>query len=172
MATLAPLRPEARNALTGEQKLALALLPWRRRLSLQQGLHWITNGLVAGLLLACLLLLLSRFMAFPTVLIWAVAVIAASLLCAAGLAVYYRPALADSARRVDALLGLHDRLGTAWEYRDDSSSLPALQRRDALEKLGAFMPARAISLRPGRARLLTIGVVALAFVLLLVLPNP
>ncbi|HEY6542572.1 MAG TPA: hypothetical protein VIZ18_16635, partial [Ktedonobacteraceae bacterium] len=87
MATLAPLRPEARNTLSGEQKLALALLPWRRRLSLQQGLRWITNGLIAGLLLACLLLLIARFIAFPTALFWAVAVIAASFLCAVGLAI-------------------------------------------------------------------------------------
>lgn len=172
MATLAPLRPEARKALTGEQKLTLALLPWRRRLSLQQSLRWITNGLVAGLLLACLLLLIARFIAFPAVLAWVVAVIAVSLLCALGFAIYYRPTLAGSARCLDALLGLHDRLGTAWEYREDSSSLPALQRRDALEKLAAFAPARAISLRPGRARLLATGLVALAFILLIVLPNP
>jgi hypothetical protein len=172
MATLAPLRPEAQDTLSGEQKLTLALLPWRRRLALQQGLRWITYGLVTGLLLASVLLLISRFIAFPTVLFWAIVVIAGFLLCAAGLAIYYRPALAASARRVDALLGLRDRLGTAWEYRDDSSPLPALQRRDALKKLAAFAPAQAISLRPGRARLLTIGVVALAFVLLVVLPNP
>ncbi len=171
MATLAPLRPQ-QDTLTGEQKLALALLPWRRRLSLQQGLRWITNGLVAGLVVSCLLLVVSRFTAFPIVLIWVIAVIAASLLCAVGLTIYYRPALAQSARRIDALLGLRDRLGTAWEYRNDSSSLPALQRRDALEKLAAFTPTRSITLRPGRARLLTIGIVALAFVLLLVLPNP
>jgi membrane protein involved in colicin uptake len=172
MATLAPLRPEAHNSLVGEQQLTLALLPWRNRLSLQQALRWIVNGFIAGMLLACLLLLISRFIAFPTVLIWAIAAIVATLLCALGLSMYYRPTFAYSARRVDALLGLHDRLSTAWEYRDDSSPLPALQRRDALERLGAFAPASAISLRPGRARLLTLGVVALAFVLLLVLPNP
>lgn len=172
MATLAPLRQEAHDSLNGEQKLTLALLPWRRRLSLQQGLRWMTNGLVAGLLLACLLLLVSRFTAFPTVLLWVIVAIAVTLLCAVGFAIYYRPALAESARRVDALLGLRDRLGTAWEYRGDNSSLPALQRRDALEKLAAFAPARALSLRPGRARLLTMGLVALAFVLLLALPNP
>ena len=172
MAMIAPLRPEAQDILSGEQKLTLALLPWRRRLSLQQGLRRVTNGLVAGLLLACLLLLISRVTAFPTVLLWVIVVIAASLLCAAGFAIYYRPALAESSRRVDALLGLRDRLGTAWEYRGDSSSLPALQRRDALEKLAAFTPIRSISLRPGRARLLTMGVVVLAFVLLLALPNP
>lgn len=172
MATLTPLHAEAQDTLRGEQKLALALHPWRRRLSLQQGLRWITNGLFAGLLLACLLLLIARLIAFPAVVLWVILVIAFTLLCVVGFAIYYRPTLADSARRVDALLGLRDRLGTAWEYREDSSSLPALQRRDALEKLAAFTPARALSLRPGRGRLLTMGLVALAFVLLLVLPNP
>ncbi len=172
MATLAPLRPEAHNSLAGEQKLTLALLPWRSRLSLQQSLRWTVNGTIAGMLLACLLLLISRFVPFPAVLFWAIVAIAATLVCAVGLALYYRLTFAYSARRVDALLGLHDRLGTAWEYREDSSPLPALQRRDALERLGAFTPARAIPLRPGRARLLTLGVVTLALVLLLVLPNP
>ena len=172
MATLAPLRPEMHNALAGEQKLILALLPWRSRLSLQQALRWTVNGLIAGMLLVCLLLLISRFIPFPAVLFWSIAAIAASLICAVGLAMYYRPTFAYSARRVDALLGLQDRLGTAWEYRADASPLPALQRRDSLERLGAFTPVRAISLPPGRIRLLTLGVVALAFVLLLALPNP
>src|ERR1700719_2750293 len=104
MATLAPLRPEAHNSLSGEQKLTLALLPWRSRLSRQQALRWTVNGFIAGLLLACLLLLISRFIPFPTVLFWAVAATAASLLCALGLAIYYRPSFAYSARRVDALL--------------------------------------------------------------------
>lgn len=172
MATLAPLRREAHNSLTGEQKLTLSLLPWRSRLLLQQALRWTVNGFIAGMLLACLLLLISRFVPFPTVLFWAIVAIATTLVCAFGLAMYYRATLAYSARRVDALLGLHDRLGTAWEYREDSSPLPALQRRDALERLGAFTPASAISLRPGRVRLLTLGIVTLALVLLLVLPNP
>ena len=172
MATLVPLSPQAQETLSGEQKLALALLPWRRRLSLQQGLRWITDGLVAGLVLSGLLLVVSRFTAFPTVLLWVIVVLAASFLCALGLTIYYRPTLAQSTRRIDRLLGLRDRLGTAWEYRADSSSLPALQRRDALEKLATFTPTRSIALRPGRARLLTIGVVVLAFVLLIVLPNP
>ncbi len=172
MATLAPQRPEAHNSIAHEQKLAVALRPWRKRLSLQQALHWTINGLIVGVLIACLLLLVSRFIPFPTALLWAMVVIAASLICATGLALYYRPTLASSARRVDTLLALHDRLGTAWEYREDSSPLPALQRRDALERLGAYTPARAIALWPGRARLLTMGVVVLAFLLLLLLPNP
>lgn len=172
MATLAPLRPEAHNALAGERRLTLALLPWRRRLSLQQALRWTVNGTISGMLLACLLLLISRFVPFPTVLLWAIVAITVSLVCAVGLAMYYRPTFAYSAHRVDTLLGLHDRLGTAWEYREDSLPLPVLQRRDALDRLSAFTPARAISLRPGRARLLTLGVVTLAFVLLLALPNP
>ena len=172
MATLAPLRPEAHNDFALEEKLTRALRPWRSRLSLQQALRWTANGLIVGMLLACLLLLVSRFIPFASVLFWAMAAIVIALLCAAGLAFYYRPSFAYSARRVDALLALHDRLSTAWEYREEDSPLPALQRRDALERLDGHIPASAISLRPGRARLLTFAVVALAFVLLLLLPNP
>jgi hypothetical protein len=172
MATLAPLRPEAHNDIAHEEKLTRALRPWRRRLSLQQALRWTANGLIVGMLLACLLLLVSRFIPFASVLFLAITAIVITLLCAVGLAFRYRPSFADSARRVDALLALHDRLSTAWEYLGDASPLPVLQRRDALERLDGHTPASAISLRPGRARLLTCAVVALAFVLLLLLPNP
>src|SRR5258708_9745704 len=99
MATLAPLRPEAHNSLAGEQKLTLALLPWRSRLSLQQALRWTINGLIAGILLACLLLLISRFVPFPTVLFWSIAAIVLSIVCALALALYFRPAFPYSARR-------------------------------------------------------------------------
>src|SRR5437899_2957183 len=101
MATLAPLRPEAHNDIAHEEKLTRALRPWRRRLSLQQAVRWTANGLVVGMLLACLLLLVSRFIPFASVLFWAMAAIVITLLCAAGLALYSRPSFADSARRVD-----------------------------------------------------------------------
>jgi hypothetical protein len=172
MATLAPLRPEAHNHIATEQKLTRALLPWRIRLSIQQTIRWIANGIIVGIFLACLLLLASRFIPFATVLFWSIALIALCLLCAVGLAFYYRPSFAYSARRVDALLLLQDRVGTAWEYREDSLPLSALQRRDALERLGRHTPTNTLSLRPGRVRLLTTGVILLACVLLLVLPNP
>jgi chemotaxis protein histidine kinase CheA len=50
--------------------------------------------------------------------------------------------------------------------------LSELQRRDAIAQLGKHTPARSISLIPSRRRLLIFGVVAMAFALLLLLPNP
>ncbi len=173
MATLAPLPSTAdhRNMVTGQQ-FAGALRPWRARLAMQQTLRWAANGAIAGLLLACLFLLLSRLIAWATVLYWAGAAASACILCALALALYYRPSLARSARLLDWRLGLHDRLATAWELRDDTGSLPALQRRDALRRLDEHTRARAIPLSPGRARLLALSLLIVAFAVLLLSPNP
>ncbi len=181
MATLAKTSPGGRGTSPGGrlkgrvatgQQLVDALRPWSARLAMQQVLRWAAVGASAGLLLACLLLLLSRFFPWAAALYWAVAVFAVCLLCALALALYYRPSFARSARLLDMRLGLRDRLSTAWELRDDSGSLPALQRRDALRKLNEFTPAGAIQLWPGRTRMLTLALLIVAFTLLLLLPNP
>ena len=177
MATLAKNSPggrlqgrDNRRVATGQQFVD-ALHPWSARLAMQQVLRWTASGASAGLLLACLLLLLSRFFPWAAVLYWAIAVIAVCLLCALALALYYRPLPARSARLLDVRLGLRDRLSTAWELRDDAGSLPALQRRDALRKLNEFTPAGAVRLWPGRARMLSLALLIVAFALLLLLPN-
>ena len=103
---------------------------------------------------------------------WADGVVVACLLCGMGLAIAFRPSPAWSARLLDSRLGLRDRLSTAWELRDDSGSLPALQRRDALRKLEGYTPAGAIPLWPGRMRVLALAGLVVAFALLLLLPNP
>lgn len=177
MATLAKNSPggrlrgrDNRRVATGLQ-LVDALHPWSARLAMRQVLRWTASGASAGLLLACLLLLLSRFFPWAAVVYWAIAVIAVCLLCALALALYYRPSPARSARLLDVRLGLRDRLSTAWELRDDGGSLPALQRRDALRKLDEFTPAGAVRLWPGRARMLSLALLIVAFALLLLLPN-
>jgi hypothetical protein len=173
MATLVPLRPEANSRIiAGENELTGALRAWRRRLSLQMALRWAENGGIGGMLLACLLLLISRFTPWSTVLLWAAVLLILPLLCALGLALYYRPSFARSARQVDGLLALHDRLATAWDYRVESAPLLLLQRRDALRRLSGYTPAASIILLPGRARLATLAIIVLALVLLLVIPNP
>jgi hypothetical protein len=173
MASLAPLRPKANSRIvTGENELTGALRAWRRRLSLQKSLRWAENGGIVGMLLACLLLLISRFTPWSSVLLWAAVLSILPLLCALGLALYYRPSFARSARQVDGLLAFHDRLATAWDYRAGSAPLLVLQRRDALRRLSGYTPAASITLHPGLARLATLASIVLALVLLLVMPNP
>ncbi len=173
MATIVPSRHAAvvRRAGSGI-KLTEALHSWRKRLWVQQVLRWTENGVIAGIVLACLLLLISRFVPWGTALYWAIGVAIVSLLGALGAALWYRPSFARSARLVDARLSLHDRLSTAWELRGDAAPIAVLQRRDALQRLSKHIPAATISLWPRRTRLIAIGVVVIAFVLLLLLPNP
>lgn len=171
MATLAPSAADRRRSVTGQQFFK-ALRPWRKRLAMQQMLRWAVNGALIGLLLACLFLLLSRWIAWETAPYWAGAAMLVCILGAVGLALYFRPSLARCARVLDERLGLRDRLGTAWELRDDAGALPAMQRRDALRRLNEHTRAGAIPLWPGRLRLLALILLVAAFVLLLLAPNP
>src|SRR5438132_190474 len=86
-------------------------------------------------------------------------------------AVCNRPSLARTARLVDAHLALHDRLGTAWELRDEPASLIQLQRRDALKQLDKHTPRTALSLQPRRSHLILFGVALTILALFLLLPN-
>ena len=172
MATIAPPRHEAHFQSAAANGLTAALHSWRRRLWIQQMLRWTQNGLIAGITLACLLLLISRLTPWAAATYWAIGVATASLLCALGTALWYRPSFARSAHVVDTRLALHDRLSTAWEFRNDSAPISVLQRRDALRQLGKHTPGAAISMWPQRNRLVTFGAVVIVLALLLLLPNP
>jgi RNase P protein component len=172
MATIAPSRHVALSLGAADgQELTEALGSWRRRLWIQQMLRWTEIGVIVGIILACLLLLISRITPWAAAIYWAIGVATASLLCASGAAIWYRPSFARSAHVVDARLALHDRLSTAWELRNNSAPISVLQRRDALKQLGKHTPAAAIPLWPRRMRLITFGAVVIALALLLLLPN-
>src|SRR5438067_11960001 len=175
MATLAPSSKVKVSLITPDsssEHLSAALRPWHRRLALQQALRWTGRGIIAGLILACLVLLISRLIPWPAAPYWALGIGLACLLFAFSAAIWYRPSLAGTARLVDARLSLHDRVGTAWEMRHETAPLYGLQRRDALKQLGQHTPGGAISLRPRRSSLITSGIVVVALALLVLLPNP
>ncbi len=153
MATLMPSRIAAlsQDRLDSES-LVTALRPWCRRLTLQQVVSWFVGGIIAGLVLACLLLLISRLLPWTTAPYWALGVGIACVVLALAAALWYRPSIARTARIIDGRLELHDRLGTAWELRDQSSALAKLQRRDALKQLQKHTPAKALSCASGAPR--------------------
>src|SRR5215472_8779610 len=173
MAIIAPSRQvETMQRIADDKSLVEALHPWRRRAWMQQILRWTGRGLLVGLVLACFMLIISRFVPWATASYWAGTLAAASLLCALAAALWYRPSFARSARLVDARLSLHDRLSTAWELRNDSAPISVLQRGDALKQLSKHRPQASVSLWPRRMRLIATGIVAVALALLFLLPNP
>ncbi len=165
---IAPLKQEPLSS----ENLVTALRPWRRRIFAQQTLRWFVRGCITGLFLACIVLLASRLTPWATAPYWALGLGIACPLLALIAALWYRPSIASTSRAVDEQLSLHDRVGTAWELREETSALAALQRRDALKQLQKHTPRTAISLRIRRTTLITFAILALALVLLIVLPNP
>src|ERR1051326_962741 len=175
MASMAPsgkVKAEFDRSDANSEQLAMALRSWHRRLALEQTLRWTGRGIVSGLILACLLLLVSRLTPWATAPRWAVGIGVVCSLLAFSAAIWDRPSLGRAARLVDARLSLHDRVGTAWEMRDETTPLYGLQRRDALKQLNQHIPGRDISLRPRRSSLITSGIVVVALALLVLLPNP
>jgi hypothetical protein len=173
MATNAPSRHAAiAHDDTYGERFIETLHPWRRRLWVQQILSWTEYGVTIGIICVCFLLLISRFIPWATASYWAFGIAIVILLCAMGAALWYHPSFARSAHYIDTQLSLHDRLSTAWELRDNSAPISVLQRRDALRQLSKHSPSATISLWPGRIRLFTFGIAAIALVLLLLIPNP
>ncbi|MBV9711689.1 MAG: hypothetical protein JO011_12365, partial [Ktedonobacteraceae bacterium] len=154
------------------ESLSSALRPWQRRLWMQQVIRWTLWGINMGLLLACIVLLLARITPWSNALTWSIGLAVTSTLIALAMALWRQPSLSHTARIADRRLSLHDRLSTAWELRNQSAPLAKLQRRDALKQLQKHVPAKTLSLRPGRSTGLFLIVVSIFFALLLVLPNP
>jgi hypothetical protein len=173
MATITPSRlAKLSQEPPDSTSIVSALRPWRRRFALQQTIRWTLWGINAGLLLACITLLIARITPWGSATTWAISIATTCLLVALAIAFWKRPSLARTARLADSRLLLHDRLSTAWELRAQSAPLVKLQRRDALQQLQKHRPTKTLSLRPGRSTALFCAVVAIFCAVLLVLPNP
>ena len=83
-----------------------------------------------------------------------------------------RPGPGALMRRADLGLGLKERLSTAWERRASSGLMDELLRRDALEHAAKDRLARAFPIRLNRREAGVLAIVAVAALLLAVLPNP
>ncbi|GCE06253.1 hypothetical protein [Dictyobacter aurantiacus] len=173
MATFIPSHTRANGEETPTQaNLGAALRPWRRRIWTQRILFWGVRGLLTGLFMAGLVLLVSRLLPWASAPYWALGIGIAMPVLGIALALWFRPTNTGTAHMVDERLSLHDRVGTAWELRDQTSVLAGLQRRDALKQLRAYTPARSIALRLSRATTITLVVLLLLLTTLILVPNP
>jgi hypothetical protein len=160
------------HAENESERFIECLHPWRRRLWIEQILRWIEYGIIISLICVCFLLLISRFIPWATVSYWSMGITITLLFCTIAAAIWYHPTFARSAHYIDTQLALQDRISTAWELRDDAAPISVMQRRDALRQLRKHTPTTTISLWPGRVRLLTFGIVAIALASLILIPNP
>src|SRR5258708_33725238 len=97
MATLLPSRLEAlRQTEPDAESLALAIRPWRRRLIVQQMLHWTVRGLIVGLTLAGLVLVLARLFPWTSASYWALGIGVVCIILALIPAVWYRHSMVDT----------------------------------------------------------------------------
>src|SRR5579884_4023640 len=173
MATLMPVLTDAQSESTpNNEVLARALRPWHSRLVMQYVLRWTRGGILAGLIFATLVLIISRLVPWGAAPYWAGGLALACLLATLAMALWLSPSIEGATHIVDSHLKLQDRLGTAWEMRDQASTLAVLQRRDALQQLKQHTPAATFSFRLRRSSLLASLIALLVLALLIVLPNP
>ncbi len=153
-------------------RLSSIVRPWRNRLALKGALEWATLGLAGGLGIAIILLAVARLVPWPAVLLWCILAIVAGIICGLVYSFATRPTLQATARQTDHLMGLSDRLGTAWELRSSFSTFATVQRRDALASAGALVPGESIMIWPSLRHFLPVMVGLVLFGLLLAVPNP
>src|SRR5438093_11479600 len=87
-----------------------------RRIAWRHAVPWLVRGLAAGAAGAAAVLLIARAVPLGHEMLWSLAAGLALAAAGAGVAWLTRPAAAAAVRRADRLLGLRDRLTTAWEY--------------------------------------------------------
>jgi len=160
--------------------LARSLRRWDTRLRLQHSALWLPRGLLAGLAFAVLLAVAARIwpllMAAQVLriglLLGGLGVVAALLLVWA-----WRRTLIDLARRFDLLLGLKERTSTALELHSgaipvESRVLARAQLEQAALAVGRVHADSSMPLRSDPRAWLGSGILAGAFALLVILPNP
>jgi len=165
----APLPNRGRG---GDDPLRLFTARVLRRMAWRHALPWLVRGLAAGLAAAGLILLMAHVVPWAEAPWWALAAFVAPALGGVAAALVTRPALATTLRRADRLLGLRDRLTTAWEYGDREAPILRLQRDDLVARAGRLDLRAGLPLRPPRREgLAPAGGVALLLIAL-VAPNP
>ncbi len=171
----------ARHRIDETSALQPHLTRCGRRLRLRDGWLWAQRWLWVACLAAVLIRLAGRIWPLDWLWLWTLTPLAAWLIAVLGLTLVWPWPPLRVARRVDAELGLKERLATALALEEpgQSSNLPifqpalvALQHHDALTVARDVHPRRAFPLRWLRRPLLLVAILAAMIVTLAVLPNP
>jgi hypothetical protein len=147
-----------------------------RRIAWRHAVPWLLRGLAAGAAAAALVLLIARVLplAFAqSAIAWCALGAGVVLVVAgAGMAWLRRPAPAAAVRRADHLLGLCDRLTTAWEYAGREAPILRLQRADLAAQAEHVDVRRDLPLTPSRRDAVAPAVGTAVLLAVLLLPNP
>lgn len=157
-----------------DNELKSLLEPVRRQLQKQVLLHHVTQYGLWGARGSALLLLVARFWPIPYYQWFVAALIPLALLAGGLVALRKKPTLLQSAQVADGN-GLAQRVETAWEHRESTSSVAVMQREDALRHLRKNLPHIIESIRIWaglQKKLYATGGLLLASLLLAFLPNP
>jgi hypothetical protein len=147
-----------------------------RRIAWRHAVPWLLRGLAAGAIVAALVLLIARVaplaIAQSTIVWWALGAGVALAVAGAGMAWLRRPAPDAAVRRADRLLGLRDRLTTAWEYAGGEAPILRLQRADLAAQAERVDVHRDLPLIPPRREAVAPVVGTAVLLAALLLPNP
>ena len=144
-----------------------ALMPIRWRIRLQQGLTGLCWGLMAQMICALLLLLLSFFIPLEDRNGWMLYSLAFPFL-GLFLGMLWPVSCLQAAQKADAC-GLQERVQTAWSLQDRSDDMARLQRHDAISHLKTMRP---MPLRVPAKPLIAAGACLAAALILFFVPNP
>ncbi len=114
--------------------------PARRQLGLRRVASWAVRGLLAGGIVALLVLGAAHLYLFSAALLIAAGAVVAGLLVGLAIGIRRWPDRLQTARAVDHHFNLHDRLTTALELRTSALPLAELQRSDAGRRLAGLKP--------------------------------
>jgi len=143
-----------------------------RRMAWRHAVPWLVRGLAAGLAVAAALLLIAHVVPWTGAAWWALAAFCALTLGGAGVALVTRPKPATTLRHADRLLGLRDRLTTAWEFGGRADPMLRLQRDELVARSREIDLRGRLSLRPPRHEALAPALGTCLLLAALLLPNP
>ncbi|MEA2642982.1 MAG: hypothetical protein QOG08_8, partial [Chloroflexota bacterium] len=134
--------------------------------------RFLTHAAVGAAVWIGAVLLVTRLVPFESRLPLALLGIPVMLVVAAVAWLVSRPGPGALMSVADQQLGLKERLSTAWERRASSGFMDELLRLDALQHADRARLGRAFPIRINRREVGVLAVIAVAALLLAVLPNP